>query len=213
MQNAVGHGKSDLLQFTGQVDPHDTDTAGNAEGHGGEVDNSADSSLDQLIGYCLCMRCRYSNHSQFDLSVANHFSQAVQVANLDVLDMRANLFRVGFKGGDNAESLLNEATIAQESTTEVAHPYECHPPFSIRPKDDLDRANKFLTAVADARVPEVPKVGQILADLGIGEAQLPAKLTATDRLFAIGNQVLKLSQIQAQPANNRLGYGTRIGSK
>src|SRR5690606_4512648 len=89
VQNAVGHGESDLFEVASQVDPHDTDTAGDTEGHRGEVDNSADAGLDQLIGHALGMNCRNSNHAQFNLPVGNHFGQAIELADLDIFDVRA----------------------------------------------------------------------------------------------------------------------------
>src|SRR5262245_59249285 len=124
MQNAVRHGEGDLLQFAGQVDPHDTDTAGDTKGHGGEVHNSANPRLDQLVGHALGMGSGHGNHSQLDLPVSNNFRQAIQLANLDILDVRADLFGIGFESRDDAEPLLHETTVTQEGPAQVSDPHQ-----------------------------------------------------------------------------------------
>ena len=72
-------------------------------------------------------------------------------------------------------------------------------------------ADQLLAAVADARVAEMAEAGEVLADLGVGEAQQPAELAGADRRLAVPHQVLQLAQVEAQPVDHRLGDVVRIG--
>jgi hypothetical protein len=165
-----------------------------------------------LVGDTLGVGGGYGDHAQFDLPIGNDFRQAIKLANFDILDMRADLFGVGFEGSDDAEALLHEPPVTQEGSSQVSYTDEGHPPFAVGPEDDLDRTDEFLATVANAGMAKVPEMGQILTNLGIGEAQVPAKLTAAGGLFAISDQVLKLSQVKAQAADDRLGNSAGIGS-
>ena len=72
-------------------------------------------------------------------------------------------------------------------------------------QDAADCDDQLFAAVADARIAEVPEIGQILANLGIGKAEQAAELTGTGGFVAVANQMLEFAQIKAQPIDDRLG--------
>ena len=124
----------------------------------------------------------------------------------DPFDMGTNLLGVGLKCCHDPEPLLDKPTITQQRAAQVTDAHQRHPPFAVGAQDDLaDLADQLLAAVPNAWVPEVAEMSQVLANLRVGEAKLATELAAADGLLAIGDQVLELSQIQAEPADDRLG--------
>ncbi len=90
-----------------------------------------------------------------------------------------------------------EASVTQQGAAEIAHPHHGDSPLAIRAQDASDRAYQLVASVAHARLAEVPKVGQIAANLGIGEAQLPAESPRTGCGMARSDQMLDFPEIEA----------------
>ena len=66
--------------------------------------------------------------------------------------------------------------------------------------------DQLVAAVADAGMAEMAEIGEILADLGIGEAEQRGRAGWELTVALPGaNELLQLAQVEAQPADDRLG--------
>ena len=83
----------------------------------------------------------------------------------------ANLGGFCVESRDHAETLLMEPSISQQGTAQVAHAHQGHLPLAVGSQNVANCGHQFLAAISDARMAKVPKMGQILADLGVGESQ------------------------------------------
>ena len=115
--------------------------------------------------------------------------------------------------GHDAKALVAEALVAQQGAAQVTGADHGHRPVAIGAQDLADGLDQVVAAVADARVAKMAEIGQILADLGVAKAQQPAELAGAGALVAVAHQVLQFAQVQAQPADHRLGNGNLGGGQ
>ena len=84
----------------------------------------------------------------------------------------------------------------------------------IGAQDAANGDDQFVATIADARIAEMAEIGQILANLGVGEAEQVAELAGAGGFVAVANQMLQFAQIKAQPIDDRLGgrpFRCRLG--
>ena len=63
--------------------------------------------------------------------------------------------------------------------------------------------DQFRYAIPDSRMAELPEIGEILADLGVGQPPRLTKLPARHRPAVVLTESLKLPQVNAKLANRR----------
>src|SRR5207302_105276 len=102
-----------------------------------------------------------------------------------------------------------EAAVGAEGAAEVAGADEQDVPHLVRAEDAFDLEDEVVHAVADAGVAELAEVGEVLADLGIGEAEALAELAAGDRAAVLALERLELPQVEAEPADGGIGDQVR----
>ena len=76
----------------------------------------------------------------------------------------------------------------------------------------LHLADQVLDAVPDAGVAELAEVGQVLADLRVGQVQALAELFGRDGPAVGALERLQLAQVQAEPPDGGIGERRRCGS-
>ena len=130
---------------------------------------------------------------------------AIPVPTLFQATVGPDVLLIGVEGGGNPEVLAAEAAVAEQRLSEVAHPDHRHGPRVVRAEDVPHRPDQFFTAVADARVAELPEEAEVLANLGVTEAEQRAQLPRGDRVLAGRDQSLQFAQIERQPADDDLG--------
>ncbi len=112
------------------------------------------------------------------------------MVNRHALDAAAGLRRIGIESRHDIEPLLRKAAIAQQGPAKVAGPDQDRVPALVGAQNAANRRHQLITAIANARVAKVPEVGQVLANLGVGEAEPAAELTAARRGMPLVDEVL-----------------------
>jgi len=64
-----------------------------------------------------------------------------------------------------------ESAIAKQGSTEVSYAHQSDSPLAISAQDFADGPDQLITAVADAWVAKVTKMGQVFANLGVSETE------------------------------------------
>ena len=78
---------------------------------------------------------------------------------------------VGVEDGGEAEALGVEALVGHQCAAEVAGADEEDVPDFVGAEDLFDLGDEVVDAVADAGVAELAEVGEVFADLGVGEVE------------------------------------------
>ena len=118
------------------------------------------------------------------------------------------------KDRQQLETPFGKPTEGDQRPPQVARSDEEHVRDPIRTQDAANLLDQLWDAVPDPGVAELPEIGEVLADLGVGEAERLTKLTAGDRLTVVLAKGLELSQVEAQPPDRRdrdvlrFGHGT-----
>ena len=128
----------------------------------------------------------------------------------DALNRLADLRGVGIEGGLDREILPAEAAVAQQRLAEVAHAHHHHGPGMIGAEDVAHRADELVAAIADARIAKLTEEAEVLANLGIAEAEQRAELARRDRLLARGLEPLQFPQVEGETADDDLRH-RRVG--
>src|SRR5258708_4383012 len=100
------------------------------------------------------------------------------------VDFLADLAGVGVEQGDKSEPLALKAAVAQQGAGEIADADEHGGPGAVDAEAVAKGGDQVGDEVADAGLAEVAEVGEILADLGIVDAESLADLAAGDFLRA-----------------------------
>ncbi len=203
---AVGDGKGDLLQLPRQINTHFTDTVRHLEGHWGKIEDATHPGSDQLVGYGLGITGWDGHKPKLDLLLRDNFHQLRQVMDRYSFDFAPNDSGIGIKSGDEPKSLTMKAAITKQRTSQVTDAYQGDTPLAVGSQNLADCPNQFVATVTDTRMAKMPKMSQILADLGIGKAESASQLAATSSFFAFADQVLQLAQVHTQPIYDRRRY-------
>ena len=138
-------------------------------------------------------------------------AKLVEVKHAHAFDRRADALRVDVKRRHDAKALVAETLVAQQCAAQIARADHGHRPVAVGAQDLANGLDQVVAAIADARMAEMAEVGQVFAHLGIAKAQQSAELAGAGALVPVAHQVLQLAQVQAQPADDRLGDGALGG--
>ena len=91
-----------------------------------------------------------------------------------------------------------EATVAQQGSGQVADSDHDHRPLPVNAEPIAKGGHQFLGRIADARLAKVAQTGQVLAHLGVGDAQGDAQLTAGNGLHSLAVEPFQMAKIKAE---------------
>ncbi len=204
---AAGHDiERQALQFHRQIDANQAHGRRQADGDRGEVHDSFHAGGHEFVGHRLSGSGRHHNHAQLDALLDHNFCQPVEVVDRHAFNIAARLRGLHVERRHDAEVLLPEAAIAEQGPTQVTDADHGDRPGSIGAQNMTDRGNQLLASVSDAGIAKVAEVGQIFADLGIGQTEQVAQVAGTGGLMAVSHQMLQFPQIQAEPIDDGFGH-------
>src|SRR5262249_20634397 len=122
----------------------------------------------------------------------------------------ADFGRVDVTQGSHAESLLLETAIAEQGTGQIPDADEDRFPFPVDAKSMANGGRQFRGRITDARLAQVPEVGQVFADLSVAHSHTLTKLAAGNFGKAVALQRFQAPQIQTEPPGTGSGQ-PRIG--
>ena len=166
---------------------------GQRERDGGEVHDSLDARGHEPVGCFLGPRGGYHDHAEADALGFHDVRQFVDMLDAQPLDRLADLRRIRIEGRFDREVLPVEAAVAEQRLAEIADAHHDHGPRMIRAQDVAHRMNQFFAAIAHAGIAELPEKPEVLADLGVAEAEQCAQLARRDRLLAGGLEPLQFA--------------------
>jgi hypothetical protein len=156
---------------------------------------------------------RWHRHDgQFERLLGKDCVQTIDVINVHALDERAHQTGITIERSDNAKPLSLKPSVTKEGTPQVAYPYQDDVPLAIGSQNPPDGVDEFLAPVADPGMTKMPKMGQILANLGVCEPEPSTQLAAAGRFVTVLEQVLKLAEIEAESTDDSRGNGRRVVS-
>ena len=94
-------------------------------------------------------------------------------------------------------------TVPEEGSPEIAQSNQGYIPRPVGPEDASDGRDELHTAVADAGVAELTEVGEVLADLSVGEAEFRSQLRRTHRFPPPLLEPLEFAQVETQATDDR----------
>jgi hypothetical protein len=119
------------------------------------------------------------------------------VVHRDAFDGRTGYAGVDIKRRDDAKALRRETLVPEQCTAHVANSDHRDRPLPVGAENMADLRDQLMASVPNPGVTKVPEIGQVLANLGIGEAQHLAELAGANSRAAIANQMLQLSKVEA----------------
>ncbi len=114
------------------------------------------------------------------------------------VDFLAGLAGVGVEQGDKGETLALKAAVAQQGAGEIADADEHGRPGAVDAEAVAEGGDEVGDEVADSRLTEVAKVGEILADLGIVDAEGLADLAAGDLLRPFLVNAFEVAEVETE---------------
>ena len=105
---------------------------------------------------------------------AVNLGQMVEVIDAHALDRGADPLGIDVEGGHDAKALVIESLVAQQGSAQVAGADHGHRPIAIGAQDFANGVDQVVAAIANAGMAEVPEIGQVLANLGVAEAEQPS---------------------------------------
>lgn len=187
--------EGELFELDGQIDRIDGDVGGDGQGDGSEVEDAAHAGGDDAIGDFLGDIGRDGEDGELDGLGLEGLLEFIQGLDGEADGVGTDLGGVGIKDGREAESLGMEASVGHEGAAEIAGTDEDDIPGFVGAEDMSDLADQLLDAVADAGMAELSEIGEILADLGIGEAEAFAQLLGRDGPLVLAGKRLQLAQV------------------
>ncbi len=209
LRDPTGNLEAQLFQMGCQIHRLDRDVFRWIEHRRCEVEDPFDPAAAQEIGHLLgCLR-RHGHDRQPDLVATDNPGKVPNVVNRRLTDPPAGLELRNVERRDKLETLLTKALIAHQGPSEIAGPDDNHRPRSIRAQDATKLLDQRIGSVAHPGASELPEIGQILADLRGSSVESLSQFARGDFLHALADEILKLSQVQAQPTNGRIWCGLR----
>ena len=164
-----------------------------------------DAARHDLVGRALGGLGRDREDRQLDLQLRRHRGQVVERAD-DVSGVRGpDLLRVGVEHGHDVEPARVEPAILDERAAEVAEADHRRGPDAVDPQDAAEGVPQLVHAVADAGVAELAEEREVFADLGVADPELRPEPAAGDRRLPLGGEGFEPTEVQAHPADHRLG--------
>jgi hypothetical protein len=195
------HQEGELLELHGQVHSHKADARGQPDHGGREVEDPADAGRDQPVGHFLGGLGGDGEQAQFRTRGRHHLGHSLGRVDFQAVDPLAALGGVGVEQGDDAKAALREATVAQQGPGQVAHPHEHRRPFPVDSQGTPDGLDQFARRIADPRLAQVTERSQVLADLGVGDSERLAQLSAGDSRRPLALEPLEATEVEAEPAD------------
>ena len=100
----------------------------------------------------------------------------------------------------------SETLVGGNRFAEVTGPDQQDVGDAIGAKDAAQAMDERHHFVADARATKLPKIGQILANLCVGESERLGEFAAGNGRDPIGLERFELAQIEAEPADRGVGH-------
>src|SRR5262249_1238475 len=113
--------------------------------------------------------------------------------------------RVAIERGHDVEALPLEAAVEHEGRAEVAHAHHAHAPAPVEPQDRADLLAQVGDVVAEAAAAERAEAGEVLADLGRGDAFTLGEAVRGDELAALGLDLFQHPVVVRESPHGRLG--------
>src|SRR5262249_630278 len=93
---------------------------------------------------------------------------------------------------------LHEAMITEQGAGEIANAHQRDGPLTVDSQGTPNGADQLRGGIANARLSQVAKIGEVLSHLSVGDAERVAEHAARHPRGAIPQQALKPPQVQAQ---------------
>lgn len=190
---SIGNCEGQVLELGCQVDADERDPLWERQRHGSKVHDAGDSSRDQLIGHVLSLRRRDGDHAKLDAQFSYQVAELPRIVDEDSFNLRSHDAGVEIERRHDAKALRGEALVTQQGPAHVADADQRDDPLSVGAQDAANLSDQLAASVANAWMPEMAEIGEVLADLGVGEAQHLTELTGTDRGTAVPGQVLQFT--------------------
>src|SRR5438045_1154998 len=96
------------------------------------------------------------------------------------------------------KAALLEAAIAQQRSPQVADADQRRPPGPVHAQQMANGPDQLFRHVTDAGTAKAAETGQILAHLGVSDAERLAELAARHLADLVAQQCFEMTQIQAE---------------
>ncbi len=163
--------KGQLLQHDRQIDMADRNRWIEVQTDGGEVQDAGDSAAGKHRSSFVGLIRRNSKDRQPDAVLPNQVGKFGKVPDRDPPDRPADQGWVPVEGQLDLKPLPGEAAIPKQRLTEVSATDQRDSARSPGTQDIPNPANQLFAPVTNPAVAKLAKPGQVLADLGIGQAK------------------------------------------
>ena len=167
-----------LFKLHRKINRNHADISRNAQGHRGEIEDSADSRFCEPVDHLLRNFGRDSQGRDGNAVGFCDFGQLVDGIDGVILNDGAGFSGVVIENGSDTEPVSIELFVANQGSAEITQSDQCQWPESVGSKCFADGDLKFVDLIADAWVPELAKEGEVFANLGIAKMEHGRNLVA-----------------------------------
>lgn len=198
------HLEGELLERDREVDVDHRRPHAHIEPTRGEVEETDDPRVDQALGRLLGGLRRHRQDADPDRPLAHERLEVRKRPDAMACDERPDDRRVSVEDRHDVEALASEAPVRHERAADVAGAHDAGVPLTVLAEDQAQPLDELRDRIADARATELAEEGEVLAHLGVGDAEGMAKLLRGDRALAVVGSRAELAQVEAQSPNRRI---------
>ena len=196
------HQEGQLFQLHRQVHRHQADVGGSRSTVGAKFSTPRMPAATRASATAWAASDGTVSDAQLGPRRGDHLRHPLRRGTLQAVDLLADLRpgprRTGRRCGSPAARSRGSAAAPAPGCRRRPPP----PPTSrSMPSRRRERRDQLLGRVADAGVAQVAQVGQVLAHLGVGDAERLAELAAGDGAASLACEAFQAAQVQAEPAD------------
>ena len=204
--SASGNAIAERQQRVNKVDIF-KENAGDLGGqlHIGEVPETADAHINQLVSQRLRHILRHGQHRHIGVILLHIGGQLIDGADGDVVDRGADQLGRAIKGGIDLETDLAEIEVLQQGVTQMTCAHHNDAVTVVDAQNMPDLCAQLGHVVAVALLTKLTKAAQILPDLGGGDGHTKTQRIGGDALYTLVVEVIQIAIVAGEAVDHRIG--------